>query len=291
MQGLEGLHRVESPAAFECRTGSCERGLDVGRGHSWSIQKGLYTAGVPFVHDAAGATDAGPRATNEDACLVDRAAGLFVVADGMGGHNAGEVASALAVTTIAETVGARRQPADRLLEAAVREANARILKEASRRPDYAGMGTTVTVLFVGDTQATLVNVGDSRAYLLRGGRLEQLTRDDSWVRQLQDDGVVLSEADIQRHPMRHVLTEVVGVRPDLLPRAASVALHGGDLVLLASDGLHGALPDTELLSTLSAQRSCDELARDLVGRAVKGGATDNVTAVVVRVVADGSPRD
>ena len=81
------------------------------------------------------------------------------------------------------------------------------------------------------------------------------------------------------------------MRPDLLPRAASVALHGGDLVLLASDGLHGALPDTELLSTLSAQRSCDELARDLVGRAVKGGATDNVTAVVVRVVADGSPRD
>jgi protein phosphatase len=244
---------------------------------------------VPLVQDAAGATDAGPRATNEDACLVDRAAGLFVVADGMGGHNAGEVASALAVTTIAETVGTRIQPADRLLEAAVRKANARILEEASRRPDYAGMGTTVTVLFVGGTQATLVNVGDSRAYLLRRGRLEQLTRDDSWVRQLQDDGVVLSEADIQRHPMRHVLTEVVGVRPDLLPRAASVALRGGDLVLLASDGLHGALADTELLSTLSAEGTCEELARTLVGRAVKGGATDNVTAVVVRVVADGAP--
>jgi protein phosphatase len=151
------------------------------------------------------------------------------------------------------------------------------------------MGTTVTVLFVGGTQATLVNVGDSRAYLLRRGRLEQLTRDDSWVRQLQDDGVVLSEADIQRHPMRHVLTEVVGVRPDLLPRAASVALRGGDLVLLASDGLHGALADTELLSTLSAEGTCEELARTLVGRAVKGGATDNVTAVVVRVVADGAP--
>ena len=243
---------------------------------------------MPLVQDAAGATDAGPRATNEDACLVDRAGGLFVVADGMGGHNAGEVASALAVTTIAETVGARTQPADRLLEAAVRRANARILEEASRHPDCAGMGTTVTVLFVGGPQATLVNVGDSRAYLLRRGRLEQLTRDDSWVRQLQDDGVLLSEADIQRHPMRHVLTEVVGVRPDLLPRAASVALHDGDLVLLASDGLHGALADTELLSTLSAEGTCEELARNLVGRAVKGGATDNVTAVVVRVVADGA---
>jgi len=99
--------------------------------------------------------------------------------------------------------------------------------------------------------------------------------------------VILSEGDIQRHPMRHVLTEVVGVRPDLLPRAASVALHGGDLVLLASDGLHGALADTELLSVLSGKGSCEELARGLVGRAVKSGATDNVTAIVVRVVADG----
>jgi PPM family protein phosphatase len=243
---------------------------------------------VPLVQDAAGATDAGPRATNEDACLVDRATGLFVVADGMGGHNAGEVASALAVTTIAEAMGTRTQPADRLIEAAVRKANARILEEASKRPDCAGMGTTVTALLVGGADATLVNVGDSRAYLLREGRLEQLTRDDSWVRQLQDDGVLLSEADIQRHPMRHVLTEVVGVRPDLLPRAASVALHGGDLVLLASDGLHGALADTELQSMLSGEGSCEELARDLVGHAVKRGATDNVTAVVVRVVDDGS---
>lgn len=242
---------------------------------------------MPLVQDAAGATDAGPRATNEDACLVDRATGLFVVADGMGGHNAGEVASALAVTTIAEAVGARTQPADRLIEAAVRKANARILEVASKRPDCAGMGTTVTAMLVNGADATLVNVGDSRAYLLRDGRLEQLTRDDSWVRQLQDDGVVLSEADIQRHPMRHVLTEVVGVRPDLLPRAAAVALHDGDLVLLASDGLHGALPDTELRSLLSAKGSCEELARGLVVRAVRSGATDNVTAVVVRV--DGSP--
>jgi len=233
--------------------------------------------------EAHGATDAGPRPTNEDSCLVDLGTGLFVVADGMGGHNAGEVASALAVSTIAgaiATSGAREATA---LEDAVRRANGRILEAASENADYAGMGTTVSALLVDDGQASLVNVGDSRVYLLRDGRLEQLTRDDSWVRQLVDDGAPLSDDDIQKHPMRHVLTEVVGVRPDLLPKVAVHDLKSGDVLLLASDGLHGVLSADDLQTGLEAQETPGVIAEQLVRQAVASGATDNVTALVVRV--------
>jgi PPM family protein phosphatase len=233
--------------------------------------------------EAHGVSAAGPRPINEDACLVDVGAGLFVVADGMGGHNAGEVASALAVSTIASTIGASEVREASTLEDAVRRANGRILEAAAGNADYAGMGTTVSAVLVEDGHASLVNVGDSRVYLLREGRLEQLTRDDSWVRQLLDDGAPLSDDDIQRHPMRHVLTEVVGVRPDLLPRVEVHELRSGDVLLLSSDGLHGVLSAEDLQKGLQADGAAGVIAEQLVKRAVAGGATDNVTALVVRV--------
>ena len=120
-------------------------------------------------------------------------------------------------------------------------------------------------------------------YLLRDGRLEQLTRDDSWVRQLVDDGAPLSDDDIQKHPMRHVLTEVVGVRPDLLPKVAVHDIKSGDVLLLASDGLHGVLSADDLQTGLEAQETPGVIAEQLVRQAVASGATDNVTALVVRV--------
>jgi protein phosphatase len=233
--------------------------------------------------EAHGVTDAGPRPTNEDACLVDLGTGLFVVADGMGGHNAGEVASALAISTIAGAIATSEVREAGALENAVRRANGRILKAASENADYAGMGTTVSAVLVEDGHASLVNVGDSRVYLLRDGRLEQLTRDDSWVRQLVDEGAPLSDDDIQRHPMRHVLTEVVGVRPDLLPKVAVHDLKSGDVLLLASDGLHGVLSADDLQTGLQAQATPGAIAEQLVRQAVANGATDNVTALVVRV--------
>ena len=233
--------------------------------------------------EAHGVTDAGPRPTNEDSCLVDLGTGLFVVADGMGGHNAGEVASALAVSTIAGAIATSGVREAAALEDAVRRANGRILEAASENANYAGMGTTVSAVLVEDGQASLVNVGDSRVYLLRDGRLEQLTRDDSWVRQLVDDGAPLSDDDIQKHPMRHVLTEVVGVRPDLLPKVAVHDIRSGDVLLLASDGLHGVLSAGDLQTGLQAQETPGVIAEQLVRQAVANGATDNVTALVVRV--------
>jgi protein phosphatase len=138
-------------------------------------------------------------------------------------------------------------------------------------------------VLLADGHASLVNVGDSRVYLLRNGQLEQLTRDDSWVRQLLDDGAPLSDEEMQRHPMRHVLTEVVGVRPDLLPRVAVHDIEGGDVLLLSSDGLHGVLSLDDLQAGLQGDGAPGVLAEALVKRAVAGGATDNVTALVVRV--------
>jgi protein phosphatase len=238
---------------------------------------------VPQQIEAHGVSDAGPRPTNEDACLVDLGAGLFVVADGMGGHNAGEVASALAVSTIASAISASAIREAATLEDAVRRANGRILAAASENADYAGMGTTVSAVLLDDGHAALVNVGDSRVYLLREGRLEQLTKDDSWVRQLMDDGAPLSDEDLQHHPMRHVLTEVVGVRPDLLPRVAVHDIRSGDVLLLSSDGLHGVLSAADLQAGLQVDGAPGAIAEELVRRAVDGGATDNVTALVVRV--------
>lgn len=228
-------------------------------------------------------TDAGPRSNNEDTCLVDTQAGLFIVADGMGGHNAGEVASAIAVEEITRTVGEARHRGADVLAGAVRAANARILAEACDRPECAGMGTTVTALLVDGDRASVVNVGDSRLYRLRAGRLEQLTRDDSWVRQLADEGSPLSPEDLQRHPMRHVLTEVVGVRPDLEAPVTVEDLRAGDVLLLSSDGLHGVLQADDLAAELRTAAPAGALAEQLVRRAVAGGATDNVTALVVRV--------
>jgi PPM family protein phosphatase len=231
---------------------------------------------------AYGATHPGPRSTNEDALLIDVEAGLFVVADGMGGHNAGEVASGLAIETIQQFI---RKSADRSgarLEEAVRCANQEILMAAAQRPDYAGMGTTVAAVLVNDHHASLTSIGDSRVYRWHGGKLAQLTRDDSWIAKMLSDGASLSAPEIERHPMRHVLTEVVGVRSDLEPRASECDFESGDALLLCSDGLHGVVSSNQLAAVMRSSGGVKEMAARLVEQAVAHGATDNVTAVVVR---------
>jgi protein phosphatase len=231
---------------------------------------------------AHGVTHPGPRQSNEDAFLIDVTGGLFVVADGMGGHNAGEVASGLAVEVIREFVAEEPSRTPDSLEAALRAANRDILDTATRRPECSGMGTTVVAALVTPAGVVLASVGDSRIYLLRDGRLTQLTQDDSWIAKLLSEGVPLTQAEIDRHPMRHVLTDVVGTRADLAPHAEEYAFEPGDTMLLCSDGLHGVLRPELLAELLSASSSVSALAETLVSTAVANGATDNVTAVVMR---------
>jgi PPM family protein phosphatase len=232
---------------------------------------------------AYGATHPGRRSTNEDSLLVDPDLGLFIVADGMGGHNAGEVASDLAVNTIRHIIAGNGEPLAARLERAIRLANRRILETASRRGEYSGMGTTVSAVCVIEGRAIYSSIGDSRVYRMHGGVLAQLTQDDSWISNALATGVTMTQEEIDVHPMRHVLTEVVGVRPDLEPKVFDCELEAGDLLLICSDGLHGSIPQDTLGETLAESRSVEAIAETLVQQAIEFGATDNVTAVVVRL--------
>jgi len=229
---------------------------------------------------AYGVTHTGRRKTNEDAMLVDVELGLFVVADGMGGHNAGEVASTIAVSVLRDFFATAAARTEHALADGLALANDQVLA-ASDRPEYAGMGTTVVAACVTDDQVLFGNVGDSRIYLWRDGRLTQLSQDDSWVSRVLGE-TALSEDDIQRHPMRHVLTKVVGLRADMEPSIGVNTFGPGDTLLLCSDGLHGSVPDPAIAEMLVASASPEATARQLVDQALSRGATDNITVILVR---------
>jgi len=230
---------------------------------------------------AHGVTHTGRRATNEDSMLVDAEIGLFVVADGMGGHNAGEVASALAVRTLHDFLSAEDSHSPHALAEGLRQANDEILTTAEAIPEYEGMGTTVVTALARGDRLVYGSVGDSRLYLWRGGQLTQLTQDDTWIsRVLPADA--LGTPDALEHPMRHVLTKVVGVRGDLQPSVGDCRLEPGDALLLCSDGLHGTVDDAAIAQALEGDATVEAVAQHLVDQALAGGATDNITVVVIR---------
>ena len=245
---------------------------------------------------AYGATHPGRRASNEDSLLVEPSLGLFVVADGMGGHKAGEVASRIAVDAIREFIEESGSPditwpygldrelsmdANRL-RTAVRVANERVLEASEKRSDYTGMGTTVVAVLAAADRLVFVGVGDSRVYLWKRGQVEQLTQDDSWVATVLAREPGMTESALAQHPMRHVLTSVVGARADTEPHVEERPFAEGDVLLLCSDGLHGALMPGDIASVLGSDRSIAEIPQVLVEDALARGASDNVTAVVIR---------
>jgi PPM family protein phosphatase len=240
---------------------------------------------------AAGLTDRGSRRPrNEDALLVRPDVGLFAVADGMGGHAAGEVASRLAVATLEQTLAPRlaagAPPPDRLrrtLAAAVHSANAAILQRAAANPTEFGMGTTLTALALLRRRGCLIaHAGDSRAYLLRAGTLRQLTEDHTWVREQVRAGL-LTPALARRHPHANVITRALGTTPELAVDTCRETLAAGDVLLLCSDGLTLHLDDAELRGLLDRPLPVPRLADELVAAANRAGGLDNITAVVLRV--------
>lgn len=238
-------------------------------------------------------SDPGPsRRHNEDRWRIDDTHGVFALADGMGGYSAGEVASEIAVQTVAEGVGALRaaglSTADALLRA-VATAHAGIVDVARTRPECLGMGTTVVAAVVARGRLTVVHVGDSRAYLLRAGSLRRLTSDHSIGQQMLDGGR-LTEAQVRRLPARGILTRALGIDADP-PVAALVSLdwHAGDLLLLCSDGLTDSVDDRQLGATLMQRsRSLAEGARDLIAAALGAGCTDNLTVLLAGGVRAGA---
>src|SRR3954471_350742 len=246
-------------------------------------------------------TDVGRKRTvNEDnlGLLVPPESGLrsqigalFVVADGMGGHAKGEVASALAITTVTQSYLSTNAPSleDRLATA-LREANAAIWDEAGRQLEAAGMGTTVVCGVVVGQELLVSNAGDSRAYLVRLGRAEQLTRDHSWVGEMIALGK-LTVAEARRHRMRNVITRCLGGRPDLeVPLYPRQQLIPGDALVLCSDGLWGTMTDQEI-GLLVSKFPPQVAAERLVALANERGGPDNITVIVVRVQREGDADD
>lgn len=214
---------------------------------------------------------------------------LMVVADGMGGHAAGEVASALVVESLRKAlseVPPDHGPLQRLLDAAVRRVNQEVFRKA-QSVERKGMGATLTAVLVHDAEAWVAEVGDSRAYLLRGGTLRQVTKDQSYVQVLLDAGV-LTPAQARTSPQKNIILQAMGLEESVTVSLGRIALRRGDRFLLCSDGLWGKLEDTELRDQLADERFAGAPAR-MVDLANERGAEDNVTAVVAEVGGDGVP--
>ena len=238
------------------------------------------------------------RPSNEDALLWDPATGVFLVADGMGGHQAGEVASRLALDTVRGFLEASRGDQDltwpfgfdpslslngNRLVTALRLANRKVYQAGEHQPDYAGMGTTIVAALVEGQQLTFCGVGDSRLYLLADGRLEQLTHDDSWVATVLSREPGFDQGQLSQHPMRHVLTNVIGARDDTDVEVGERAVRPGATLLLCSDGLYGSLDEATLQILLAGPGRLEEIAERLVFTALERNGSDNITALVVRL--------
>jgi protein phosphatase len=234
---------------------------------------------------AAAATHVGRRRrVNEDRFALAPELGLYVVADGMGGHTAGQIASQLAAEASLRAVEALQGGAVSLAEKlrqAVTCANREIHNQARVQPELAGMGTTFVALLGGEGRAALAHVGDSRAYLIRRGRIRLLTDDHSVVGELVRRREI-SEDAAREHPHRHVLTRALGVRRNVEPDLAEISPQAGDLFVMCSDGLTSHVLDDEIAEVVSAGRDLQECCDALVELANERGGEDNITVVIVR---------
>jgi protein phosphatase len=249
---------------------------------------------------AAASTDPGPvRRTNEDKYLLAPDLSLFAVADGMGGYHAGEVASKLALESLAGFIRRSLEDADcswpygiepnlsmsgNRLHTAISLANRRVFREAESHDDYTGMGSTVAAVLCVGAVAIVGHVGDSRAYLFRDLDLSQLTQDDTWAVAMLAENPA-GAANVASHPFKHVLTNVLGSKERTSVHIAEHPVSPGDRLLLCSDGLHGVLPNSDLQTLLAglADASIEDAAATLVREALARGTRDNVTAIVVDV--------
>ncbi len=231
------------------------------------------------------------RASNEDSYCARPDVGLFVVADGMGGHVAGEVASRLAVDAIEATIvsgeccdtGTRQfSSSEQRLQAAFRHASRSIVSETSQHPRLRGMATTASALLVSEDGWAIGHVGDSRVYLWRDGVLQQLTRDHSWVAEQVQLGV-LTEEDARQHPWRNVVTRALSAAEIPAVDIAPFSPRVGDRLLLSSDGLHGVVSDEVLGHVLGSDQPLDTLCQRLIEAANAAGGPDNITTLIVHV--------
>ncbi len=235
--------------------------------------------------EAFGASDPGcVRANNEDYYLLAPSMGLYVVADGMGGAQAGEHASKLAAETLWDVVLQNPDSAGAtVLVEAFREANHQVMEASLADPALEGMGTTMVAVLERKGELWVASVGDSRAYLFDDGELHAITEDQSWVNEV-GRRLGIDEDTLKNHPMRHVLTMAIGVSEQLRVLTYVVKPTPGMLVLLCSDGLHGVALEEEIKAALASKDSLEAKCEALIAAAREHGGPDNITAVLLKAV-------
>ena len=206
---------------------------------------------------------------------------LFVVADGMGGHKAGDYASKLAVTTMVEEIaGSDETIPEKLLGRAIETANGKVRESAEKMPELEGMGTTVVAASCDGETLSIANVGDSRLYIIGGHEIRQITRDHSWVEEMVRRGG-LGRDEARNHPDKNIITRAVGAEDTVKADFFSVKLKEGDLVLMCTDGLTNMLEDEEIRMILDGARDIVEKAEELVRRANENGGMDNISVILI----------
>lgn len=237
------------------------------------------------------------RSHNEDSVFADSSRGIAILADGMGGYNAGEVASGMATTLLASELGkafnARpphamdrggRRNAQGVLESEIERANTAIFHASQSQPQYAGMGTTLVVAVFYDNLMTVAHIGDSRLYRMRGDEFKLVTRDHSLLQEQIDSGMISAE-EARHSQNKNLVTRALGVEPDVEPEVHDYEVQPGDVYLLCSDGLNDMVEDEEIALTLQSLSANLELAGDqLIQMANDNGGRDNVSVILVRVM-------
>ena len=244
------------------------------------------------------------RTSNQDRILIDDGLGLYLIADGVGGHSHGEAAAELAISSGQYYIRASREAFDiswpfgydvnhslneNRLMTAIQLANRQLCNLKATSPDHAGSGSTVVGVLIDGAQASIANVGDSRTYLLRDGALRQLSVDDTWVGQLVRGGAI-TEAQARNHSMRHVVTQAVGLET-IEVHASEERLLPGDLLLLTSDGIHGVVENAAICSILADRRSLEDGAQRLVNAALEQGGPDNASCILLRYSQESGPAE
>lgn len=223
------------------------------------------------------------RALNEDSLCLSPETGFFAVADGMGGHRAGEVASRIALQLLKRELDRRlhigERPENALVDS-IKEANRSIFEMSAQNPDWLGMGTTITACLRLESEILIGQVGDSRAYLLQGNGITRLTEDHSLVQELVKNGGITEEQALV-HPQRNVLTRALGTGLFLEVDLYRVKVNPGDLLLLCTDGLTGYLREDELFYTVRSVPDLETAVRKLLNKAIQSGGADNITIILV----------
>ena len=223
------------------------------------------------------------RSRNEDSLFVDEAQGIFIVADGMGGHLGGEVASDMAVRIVRDYLLAAGPRNEDIVETALLEANREVHGLSLQQAELSGMGTTLSVAALAKGSLVFAHVGDSRIYLVREGQISRITRDHTMVEELVEQGAITPD-EARHHPRKNVLVRALGTDPELRVDRGTLPLQAGDTLVLMTDGVYGYLEDQELLQVLE-DKPIEDAASSIRQQVIAQGASDNLTFIAVQVEA------